>query len=216
MENIELKPSVNEGLIDKCILFKDYSSRHEKYVCGIELFGDEHTKILRYLINTTSFYEKSDCETEIRDYFFENKSSYVIIFPSAKTYRNVLERFIGLLSHEVNVEKLEAAEDHAAQVFHNAWLKAQAAGGCKRITSFIRNRSRGIYTRRQLRQIFVLDCQNREIINAEQKANEAVKNLLKTSSGFKAQLYTWSDAINYRDKLIDEVKLWMQNEAHKM
>lgn len=130
-----------------------------------------------------------------------------------RNMRAPVDLWLGIIDKSMTEEILRAVEDQAARAVYDLWLEAQALGGAKRIAQFFRMRSELIYTRRQLEEIFTLAFEDEVILDPRAKAKEAVKNLLKTESGFKADLYTLPDLVEFSALLWNTAEGYFESTA---
>lgn len=130
-----------------------------------------------------------------------------------RNMRAPVDLWRGIIDKAMTEEVLRAVEDQAARAVYDLWLEAKETGGAKRIAQFFRMRSELIYTRRQLEEIFTLAFEDEVVLDPRAKAKEAVRNLLKTESGFKADLYTLPDLVEFSALLWNTAECYFESSA---
>lgn len=130
-----------------------------------------------------------------------------------RNMRAPVDLWLGIIDKAMTEETLRAVEDQAARAVYDKWVEAQEIGGAKRIAQFFRMRSELIYTRRQLEEIFTLAFEDEVVLDPRAKAKEAVRNLLKTESGFKADLYTLPDLVEFSALLWNTAECYFESSA---
>lgn len=130
-----------------------------------------------------------------------------------RNMRAPVDLWLGIIDKAMTKDTHQTVEDQAARAFYDKWLKAKAVGGAKRIAQFIRMRSELIYTRRQLEEIFTLAFEDEVVLAPRAKAKEAVRNLLKTESGFRADLYTLPDLVEFAALLWNTAESYFESSA---
>lgn len=123
-----------------------------------------------------------------------------------KDMRPAIEKWREILDKSITPQALANVEYQAARVLFDEWQSVKASGSMKQLAQYIRAHSDRIYTRNQLKHIFMFEHSDSD------KAAKAAKNLWINSHVFRSELYTLTDLVEYRDGIWNAAQAYLNEQ----
>lgn len=114
---------------------------------------------------------------------------------ACQNMRPAVEAWLNILDKAITPETLAKVEYQTARALFDEWQAVKASGSMKQIAQYIRAHSDCIYTRNQLKHLFMLESSDSD------KAEKAAKNLWSNNKALRSELYTLTDLEEYRDTI---------------